>query len=71
MSPTRGALLCAALAICTGLLPFAAADVMVDYRVDVGGKNNDPLNGLAARGTFALSGNKLSILLANRRQLLS
>ena len=43
----------------------AHADIVVDYVVDAGGKNSDPLNGLAARATYMLSGDQLSILLEN------
>jgi hypothetical protein len=44
---------------------IAAADVTVDYTVDAGGNNQEPLNGLAARATYSISGNQLSILLEN------
>jgi len=39
--------------------------VVVDYTVDAGGNNTDPLNGLAARATWTLSGTSLTILLEN------
>lgn len=45
--------------------PFAAADIIVHYHSDAGGENGEPLNGLAARGTFSLDGERLSILLEN------
>ncbi len=45
--------------------PYAAADIIVEYTADAGGNNNEPLNGLAARGTFAIDGNQLSVLLEN------
>ncbi|HUU95921.1 MAG TPA: XDD4 family exosortase-dependent surface protein [Phycisphaerae bacterium] len=45
--------------------PYAAADVIVEYTADAGGNNNEPLNGLAARATFAIDGNDLTILLEN------
>lgn len=51
-----------ALVVATGV---AAADVTVDYTVDAGGNNQEPLNGLAARATYRISGNQLSILLEN------
>ena len=49
------------------LLPVAAAsaDVVVNYTVDVGGQYSGPLNGVATRGTFAVSGDQLTILLEN------
>jgi hypothetical protein len=43
----------------------AHAALIVDYTHDAGGTNSDPLNGLAARATFSLSGNVLSILVEN------
>ena len=43
----------------------AYADIVVDYVVDAGGNNSDPLNGLAARATYTLNGDQLSILLEN------
>ena len=43
----------------------AQADIIVDYTVDAGGLNPDPLNGLAARATFSTSDDALSILLEN------
>lgn len=55
-------------AIVAGLfftLAPAHADIVVDYVVDAGGNNSDPLNGLAARATYTLSGDQLSILLEN------
>lgn len=45
--------------------PPAPADIIVDYTVDAGSNNNEPLNGLAARGTFSISGDQLTILLEN------
>jgi len=46
-------------------VPLAAADVMVEFKVDAGGNNNQPLNGLAARGTFSVNGTKFTLLLEN------
>jgi hypothetical protein len=45
--------------------PLTAADIIVDYTIDAGGNNSEPLNGLAARGTFSISGDQLTILLEN------
>lgn len=47
--------------LCTG----ASADVIVNYTVDLGGLNPNPLNGLAAKGTFSINGNQLKIVLQN------
>jgi hypothetical protein len=44
---------------------LASADVIVNYSVDLGGGNNDPLNGLAARATFSTDGDQFTILLEN------
>jgi len=38
---------------------------VVNYTVDLGGDNGNPLNGLGARGTFEISGNTLTVLLEN------
>jgi hypothetical protein len=43
----------------------ADADVVRDYSADGGGNNTELLNGLAARATFSVMGEKLSILLEN------
>lgn len=56
--------------ICTlGLLAFAAeawaGSITVRYNVDAGGRNRNPLNGLAALATFESTGNELTILLKN------
>ncbi len=53
---------CALLAL---FAPGVAGDVVADYAVDAGGNNNQPLNGLSARGTFRISGTQLEILLEN------
>jgi len=55
-----------ALIVClaTGVLG-ARADIIMDYVVDAGGNNTDPLNGLAARATYILNGTQLSIRLEN------
>ncbi len=55
-----------ALAACLAAgVAGARADLIVDYISDAGGNNTDPLNGLAARATFNLTGTQLSILLEN------
>lgn len=41
------------------------ADVIVDYTLDLGGNNNQPLNGLTARATFSVDGDRFAVLLAN------
>lgn len=47
-------------------MAVASADVVVvDYTVDAGGHNSNPLNGLSARATFTTNGNQLTILLQN------
>lgn len=51
-------------ALCA-LTVTASADIIVNYTVDAGGHNTDPLNGLAARATFSISGSQLGILLEN------
>lgn len=56
-------LLCLVIVSTTG--PLAAADVIVDYTLDAGGDNSEPLNGLAARATFSISDDQLTILLEN------
>lgn len=45
----------------------AIADIVVDYAIDAGGSNNNPLNGLSARATFTLTkgGTGLCIKLQN------
>ena len=55
----------ACLAALTAATHWASADIIVEYTADAGGNNNEPLNGLAARGTFAIEGNDLTILLEN------
>lgn len=52
----------ALIALCASV---AAGDIIADYTVDAGGNNNQPLNGLSARGTFRVSGSQLEILLEN------
>ena len=47
------------------MIGTAAADVIVDYTVDLGGNNNQPLNGLTARATFSVDGDQFTVLLAN------
>lgn len=47
------------------VLSAAADKVIIDYTVDAGGNNRDPLNGLSARGTWQVNGNQLRILLEN------
>jgi len=42
-----------------------AGVVVVDYTVDLGGKNTEPLNGLAARATWDIDGTTLTITLEN------
>jgi hypothetical protein len=51
------------LACVLGPAWLAPADIIVNYGLDGGGTNQDPLNGLAARATFALAGTHLSVLL--------
>ncbi len=62
--------LCGLILITSIGAAVAAADITitVDYTFDCGGENTEPLNGLAARATYKISGNsgnKLSILLEN------
>lgn len=47
------------------VLSAAADQVIIDYKIDAGGNNQDPLNGLSARGTWQVSGDQLLILLEN------
>lgn len=47
------------------MIGTAGADVIVDYTVDLGGNNNEPLNGLTARATFSIDGDQFTVLLAN------
>lgn len=54
----------APIMLLTLALPLSAG-VIVDYVVDAGGNNTDPLNGLAARATFDISGHQLLIQLEN------
>ncbi len=53
--------------VCLLLTSAAAAHaaLIVDYTHDAGGSDTAPLNGLAARATFDVSGNTLSVLLQN------
>lgn len=53
------------LVLSLGCAALASASTIVDYVVDAGGTNNNPLNGLAARGEFDISGNQLTVLLEN------
>lgn len=53
------------LAMSAALSVAAAADVIVNYTFDLGGNNQNPLNGLSAKGTFSVSGNQLAIVLQN------
>lgn len=56
------------LIVVVGLLavvPAGLADMIVNYTVDAGGHNTEPLAGLAAQATFHLEGVQLTILLAN------
>lgn len=59
---------CAGVALSVSLLVCATAHaglVVVDYTVDLGGNNNEPLNGLAARATWDIDGTTLTITLEN------
>lgn len=57
---------CIITLVCAVAFAAAAhADFIVTYTQDAGGLNTEPLNGLAARATFSLSGTQLSILLEN------
>lgn len=49
------------------LVVTAAANgsVIVNYTVDAGGDNPDPLNGMTARGTFDIAGTMLTITMRN------
>lgn len=54
------------LVVCLAAAAIGArADIIVDYVIDAGGNNTDPLNGLAARASFMLDGMQLAILLEN------
>ena len=48
-----------------GLASAAGGSVVVNYTVDAGGNNNNPLNGLAARATFTTTGTTMTVLLEN------
>jgi hypothetical protein len=48
-----------------GLSAASPANVIVNYTVDGGGSNSDPLNGLSASGEFAIAGTQLMITLRN------
>jgi len=54
-----------ALLLLLMLSATAHAEFLVNYTHDAGGTNTDPLNGLAARATYDLSGNTLSVLVEN------
>ena len=56
---------CAVACLLLAGSPAVYADAIVDFTVDLGGSTSDALNGLAARGTFSISGNELTILLEN------
>ncbi len=59
---------CAGGALSVSLLAAGAAQagvVVVDYTVDLGGKNGEPLNGLSGRGTWDINGTTLTITLEN------
>jgi hypothetical protein len=43
----------------------AQGGYIVNYTIDAGGNNSEPLNGLAAQATFDLTGTQLTILLEN------
>jgi len=62
MTQRYGWVLAACLAVGA---PCAHGAYIVDYVVDAGGNTSDPLNGLAARATFDLTGTQLTILLEN------
>lgn len=53
------------LVLCLSGASSVTADIIVDYVVDRGGNNTEPLNGLSARGTFSIAGTNLVILLEN------
>lgn len=62
MRPSRRCVVaCVFFAIVSG----APGDVVMNYAVDAGGNNHDPLNGLTARATFQQTGTHLRILLEN------
>lgn len=61
---SRGIRFAAAIVLAWASLA-ASADVIVNYVVDAGGNNSDPLNGLSARGTFRIDGTTLTVLLEN------
>jgi hypothetical protein len=48
-----------------GIGSVASGSIMVNYTVDAGGDNPNPLNGMSASATFSISGNELTILLVN------
>lgn len=56
---------CATTVACLAFAVCAQAGVVVNYTFDAGGNTSDSLNGLAARGTFSVSGTQLTILLEN------
>lgn len=56
------------LAVVLGVLAFVAsgrADIIVNYSIDAGGMNPYGIDGIAARSTWSIDGNQLSILLEN------
>lgn len=61
----RVALSMAVLSACIVVGHVNAGTITVDYTVDAGGSNHNPLNGLAARAKFDTSGNVMTILLQN------
>ncbi|MHC4414815.1 MAG: XDD4 family exosortase-dependent surface protein [Planctomycetota bacterium] len=54
----------AAVALLAASAP-GRAEVMVNYTIDAGGMNPNPLNGMTASATFEINGQQLTILLAN------
>jgi hypothetical protein len=56
---------CATTVACLTLAACAQAGLVVNYTFDAGGNTTDPLNGLAARATFDVTGTQLTILLEN------
>ena len=59
---------CAVVALSVSILSSGTVNagvVVVDYTVDAGGKNSEPLNGLAARATWDINGTQLTITLEN------
>jgi hypothetical protein len=48
-----------------GIGSAASGSIMVNYTVDAGGNNPNPLNGMSAAATWSISGTELTILLEN------